>query len=143
MLQGVEMFGRYFKRKGWITQEEAQYAKDAAEEGEASAVERRGRVEHHGQDTQVSVGADGKASGKTDVMAKWWNRGEGGTRLVIEFATAYAVVKVLLPFRIMISIWGAPWFARWTTMPISNYLSKRTGRPGQLIKSMADKSKKV
>jgi len=51
---------------------------------------------------------------------KWWNRGDGGMRWVVEFATAYAVVKALLPLRIVFSVWGAPWFARWTVIPCSN-----------------------
>ena len=49
---------------------------------------------------------------------KWWNDREGGVRWVIEFATAYAVVKALLPLRIVLSVWGAPWFARWTVIPV-------------------------
>jgi hypothetical protein len=39
---------------------------------------------------------------------------------VVELATAYAVVKVLLPVRIFLSVWGAPWFARIAVLPTSN-----------------------
>lgn len=50
---------------------------------------------------------------------RWWGRGEKGTRLVVEFATAYAITKVLLPLRLVLSIWGTPWFARLTVLPVT------------------------
>ena len=34
------------------------------------------------------------------------------------FATAYAVTKALLPLRLILSVWGTPWFARFTTVPV-------------------------
>ena len=34
------------------------------------------------------------------------------------FATAYAVTKALLPLRLILSVWGTPWFARFTTGPV-------------------------
>jgi len=39
---------------------------------------------------------------------------------VVEFATAYALVKVLLPLRILLSVWGSPWFASFAVIPIGN-----------------------
>jgi len=36
----------------------------------------------------------------------------------IRFATAYAVTKALLPLRLILSVWGTPWFARFTTVPV-------------------------
>jgi Hypothetical protein FLILHELTA len=97
---GVEKFERYFKRKGWISDSEERKI-----EGEA----RTGEIE--------------KSRG-----LKWWNRGEGGTRLVVEFATAYAVTKSLLPLRLVLSVWGAPWFARWTVVPMGNAVKRILGR---------------
>lgn len=41
-----------------------------------------------------------------------WHAGEQGSRILIEVATAYAITKVLLPVRIMFSVWATPWFAR-------------------------------
>ncbi|KAJ0417727.1 hypothetical protein BJY00DRAFT_289208 [Aspergillus carlsbadensis] len=41
-----------------------------------------------------------------------------GVRLVLEFATAYAVTKALLPIRIMWSVWATPWFARAVIAPV-------------------------
>ena len=41
-----------------------------------------------------------------------------GVRLVLEFATAYAATKALLPLRIIASVWATPWFARTVLGPI-------------------------
>lgn len=43
---------------------------------------------------------------------KGWRVGERGSRILVEVATAYAITKVLLPVRILVSVWGTPWFAR-------------------------------
>ena len=85
---------------------------------------------------------------------KWWNDREGGVRWVIEFATAYAVVKALLPLRIVLSVWGAPWFARWTVIPVGGAFkrlfatrvggrnaSKATG-PGSNVTAKSGSAKK-
>lgn len=76
---GVEKFGRYMRKKGWISEEE-----------------RGGR---------------------------WFGRGETGTRVVVELATAYAVTKALLPLRLVLSVWGTPWFATWTVLPVTRRLA--------------------
>ncbi|KAF3009477.1 hypothetical protein E8E13_002836 [Curvularia kusanoi] len=85
VLAGVEQFGKYFKRKGWIRSE------DVAEAEAEVEMRRRDRV---------------------------WNLGEGGARVLVEFATAYTITKVLLPVRIMFSVWGTPGFARWAVLPV-------------------------
>lgn len=82
--QGTEMFGRWLRRRGWITEEES--------------------------------------------SGRWWGRGEGGVRLVVELATAYAIVKALLPLRLILSIWATPWFARWTVLPLKTRLSGVFGK---------------
>jgi len=110
VLKGVTLFGNYFRRKGWISSSDAQQARDVAEEGRAEEVEKR--------------------STRKDMVGKWFNRGEGGTRLVVEFATAYAVVKAFLPFRLMISVWGAPWFARWSVIPMQNWIKRAWSKKG-------------
>ncbi|KAI9880906.1 MAG: hypothetical protein M1830_009974 [Pleopsidium flavum] len=74
---GVERFGNYFRRKGWLGDEKKR-------------------------------------------RYKWWGRGEGTTRLVVEFATAYAITKALLPVRLIFSVWATPWFARLTVIPFIN-----------------------
>ena len=112
VVAGVEKFGRYFKRKGWI---------GSGEEEEAE------RKVKEGKDLRVAQRSKGSV---------WWNRGEGGMRWVVEFATAYAVVKALLPVRIVFSVWGAPWFARWTILPIKNTMKRVVMRTkGDGIKS--------
>lgn len=105
VLKGVSLFGNYFRRKGWISSSDAESAKSAAEEGRAEELEKKGKL--------------------SGIAGKWWNRGEGGTRVVIEFATAYAVVKALLPIRLVLSVWGAPWFARYSVIPIQNAFKRR------------------
>ncbi|MCJ1441047.1 MAG: hypothetical protein MMC23_001533 [Stictis urceolatum] len=104
---GVEKFGRYFRRKGWlrdgeVTQEEVDSVVDE-ERGETKGVIR-------------------------GVREKWWGRGEGGVRLVVEFATAWAVTKALLPARLIVSVWGTPWFARVAVVPGLNLFKRMFGR---------------
>ncbi|KAK5119839.1 hypothetical protein LTR85_007165 [Meristemomyces frigidus] len=77
--QGTEKFGRYLRRKGWISSEDDEEARSG----------------------------------------RWWGRGEGGVRVVVELATAYAITKALLPLRLVVSVWGTPWFATWTVLPVT------------------------
>ncbi|KAL5047382.1 hypothetical protein BDW71DRAFT_42468 [Aspergillus fruticulosus] len=49
---------------------------------------------------------------------------EKGVRLVLEFATAYAATKALLPLRIVASVWATPWFARTVLDPIGKAARK-------------------
>lgn len=100
---GVEKFGRYMRRKGWI------------DDGEVS-------------------GADAKNGRIGRNAGKWWGRGEGGVRVVVELATAYAVTKLLLPVRLVFSVWATPAFARWTVLPVAGWFKRvvvpRMGRAG-------------
>jgi hypothetical protein len=52
-----------------------------------------------------------------------------GVRLVLEFATAYAITKALLPARLAASVWATPWFARTVFTPTAN-LARRLFRRG-------------
>jgi hypothetical protein len=88
---GVEKFGRYLRRKGWI------------------------------DDGDVVVGEDAKSGRLGGSAGKWWGRGEGGVRIVVELATAYAVTKILLPVRLVFSVWATPAFARWTVLPVVGF----------------------
>ncbi|RMY94387.1 hypothetical protein D0861_01376 [Hortaea werneckii] len=102
---GVEKFGRYFRRKGWITD---------AQEAEAEA--------------EVEGDKKGKLrKAVSSVGGKWWGRGEGGVRLLVEVATAYAITKALLPLRLVVSVWATPWFARWSVLPVTRYFKKGFG----------------
>ncbi|EXJ93527.1 hypothetical protein A1O1_01919 [Capronia coronata CBS 617.96] len=90
---GVEKFGRYFRKKGWISERDEREVEAKAKEAKAGNVE-------------------------NTMITKWFVRGEGATRWVVEFATAYTIVKVLLPLRLLVSVWGAPWFARFAVLPV-------------------------
>ncbi|KAJ9612658.1 hypothetical protein H2204_015032 [Knufia peltigerae] len=94
VVDGVERFGRYFRKKGWISEKEEKQVEEQTKEGQATQFE------------------------KNKSISKWFGRGESATRWVVEFATAYAMVKVLLPVRIFVSVWGAPWFARLAVIPL-------------------------
>lgn len=83
---------------------------------------------------EESVGADG-ISGR-GVREKWWGRGEGGVRVVVEFATAYAITKALLPFRLLFSVWATPWFARVVVVPTMGVFKRVVGM-GQKAKPAA------
>ena len=82
--EGTEKFGRWMRKRGWITEQ--------------------------------------KRSGR------WWGRGEGGMKILVELATAYAITKALLPLRVLVSIWATPWFAKWTTLPLLNKMRRTIWR---------------
>ena len=84
MKEGIQRFGKYFRRKGWL-----------GEEGS-------------------------KREGS-------WRVGEGGVRVVVEVATAWALVKMLLPLRIVFSVWGTPWFARACVLPMTGWIGRLFG----------------
>ncbi|KAF1918621.1 hypothetical protein BDU57DRAFT_554083 [Ampelomyces quisqualis] len=94
VVAGAERFGRYFRRKGWVS---------AGEAGEAER-EVRGLV---------GVEEDG---------------GEGGVRLVVEFATAWAVTKALVVPRVVLSVWATPGFARAVVGPVAAGVRRWVGR---------------
>ncbi|KAK5683016.1 hypothetical protein LTS10_004544 [Elasticomyces elasticus] len=97
--EGTEKFGRYLRRKGWISQAD-----------------------------------EDKVEGRS---GKWFGRGEGGVRIVVELATAYAITKALLPVRLVLSVWGTPWFARWSVLPVSNLMKRMWQRKGGVTKGKA------
>ncbi|KAK3902924.1 hypothetical protein C8A05DRAFT_43751 [Staphylotrichum tortipilum] len=70
--EGVGRFERYFRRKGWIGDEEIQGEEGGVVEGWAA---------------------------------------DGRYRVVVEVGLAYALTKVLLPVRIVVSLWATPWVA--------------------------------
>ncbi|KIW18149.1 hypothetical protein PV08_02437 [Exophiala spinifera] len=96
VVDGVERFGRYFRKKGWISANDEEEVEEQTKDGQATRFE------------------------KKDGVTKWFGRGESATRWVVELASAYAIVKVLLPVRIFLSVWGAPWFARLAVIPVGN-----------------------
>lgn len=37
-------------------------------------------------------------------------------------ATAWAIVKALLPARLLVSVWATPWFARLVVVPTGRFM---------------------
>ncbi|KAK2814166.1 hypothetical protein FQN50_000570 [Emmonsiellopsis sp. PD_5] len=56
------------------------------------------------------------------------NTADRGVRLILEFATAYAITKALLPVRILLSVWATPWFARGVLGPVGRGVGRGVGR---------------
>lgn len=93
MIEGIEKFGRYFKRKGWL--------------GEAVEPE--------------AGGAEGGSDGNE------WDVGQDGLKVLVEVGTAWAVVKLLLPVRLVGCVWLTPWFARVAVLPVNKVMGRLTG----------------
>ena len=90
MKDGLSKFEKYFMMKGWFGFQQESSENDDPQKGDA---------DKH-TDIQVTRQAEVKTSS------------DRGGRIVLEFATAYAVTKLFLPVRIMFSVWATPWFAR-------------------------------
>lgn len=119
MREGVERFGKWFGRRGWFGFTPAAMGGESGGggiDGNGDGVGQRGEVE--GVDVHGEVARGGREKGVVDVggleeeVEKRWNVGESGGRLLVEVATAYAITKVFLPARIVLSVWCTPWFAR-------------------------------
>ncbi|QLQ81894.1 hypothetical protein HG537_0G01480 [Torulaspora globosa] len=55
-----------------------------------------------------------------------YSEGLDRNRLILAGAISYALVKMLYPVRVLISLWGAPYFGRWLLVPI-NMLKTKAG----------------
>ncbi|KAB8265554.1 hypothetical protein BDV32DRAFT_116742 [Aspergillus pseudonomiae] len=98
--EGTRRFGRWLQKKGWV------------ENVDVDAIELAGGVNSYDPVTKDQM---------TESDRK-------GVRLVLEFATAYAVTKALLPLRIAASVWATPWFARAILVPTGKGFKKLLGR---------------
>ncbi|KAL2266446.1 hypothetical protein VTJ83DRAFT_5798 [Remersonia thermophila] len=87
---GAARFERWFKRKGWFGF------------GEEAGAEREGE---RGAGKADAAGGDG-----AEGVLQRWER-DAKYRVVVEMGLAYAITKVLLPVRIVASLWATPWFA--------------------------------
>ncbi|KAK9476747.1 hypothetical protein V1514DRAFT_335829 [Lipomyces japonicus] len=45
---------------------------------------------------------------------------DASAKLLLRGATAYAIIKAILPLRIIFCVWATPWFARKSVLPIVN-----------------------
>ncbi|KXH64074.1 hypothetical protein CSAL01_01321 [Colletotrichum salicis] len=90
---GVGMAERYFSRKGW-------FGFEAQDRGTMTRqLEGLGEGEAREMETESTQ----------DVLERWQK--DGKYKVVVEVAMAWAITKALLPARILVSVWGTPWFA--------------------------------
>jgi hypothetical protein len=68
----------------------------------------------------------GKTRNIGDIDVESLKSKSGSVKLVLEAATAWAVVKLLMPVRVVVSVWATPWFARIAVRPITKLF--RRGR---------------
>ncbi|CAK7268578.1 hypothetical protein SEPCBS119000_003132 [Sporothrix epigloea] len=80
---GVRRFEKYFRRKEWFG-----FSRDDAEELSTT---------------------NGQEATAANVMDTW--KSDSKYRIVVEVGLAYAITKVLLPVRIVASVWATPWLA--------------------------------
>jgi hypothetical protein len=81
----AEKWARYARRKGWLRDEDMPAGPPGGAEGaHASPVSRDG--------------------GRAEAVTGRW-------RVVLEVASAWAVIKLLMPVRIVGCVWATPWFA--------------------------------
>ncbi|KAJ3414880.1 hypothetical protein HDV05_005944 [Chytridiales sp. JEL 0842] len=55
-----------------------------------------------------------------------WDVGRGA-RVIVDLATSYAIVKLLMPVRLAASLAMTPWFARVAVVPVSNGFKRLFG----------------
>ncbi|KAJ5573793.1 uncharacterized protein N7459_008220 [Penicillium hispanicum] len=75
-------------------------------------------------ESDVNIVAEHEASSSRQPTAQE----RAGVRLVLEFATAYAITKALLPVRIAMSAWATPWFARTILAPTTKVAKRLYGK---------------
>ncbi|KAK1637685.1 hypothetical protein BDP81DRAFT_317440 [Colletotrichum phormii] len=90
---GVGMAERYFSRKGW-------FGFEAQDRGTMT-----GQLEGAGEGEAREM----EAKSTQDMLERWQK--DGKYKVVVEVAMAWAITKALLPARILVSVWGTPWFA--------------------------------
>lgn len=47
-----------------------------------------------------------------------------GSRIILQGAASYAIVKAVMPLRLVFSLWATPATARWVIIPISSQLTR-------------------
>jgi len=97
--EGVERFGKWLLKRGWVVRKI--------------------------QDGATSAAPDAEGVGQTGTRGLI---ADNGVQLILEFATAYAITKVLLPLRIVVSVWATPWFARIVIGPMGRGVGRIFGR---------------
>ena len=96
----MKKFGDYFSRKGW-------FGVSTFVSTDVEAQKEVGEFEgQKGHEAHKVMTHDAE-----DIIVREQRYGQG-TRVVLEVATAYAITKMLLPVRVVGSVWATPWFAR-------------------------------
>ena len=111
MREGIERFGKYFGGKGWFG-----FTRSQDTGGNRTIGEEEGN------------GKDGIQQQRIEQVEDRWGVSEGSGRILVEVATAYAITKVFLPARILLSVWATPWFARVVVGRIGGGIGKIFGR---------------
>ncbi|RYP22361.1 hypothetical protein DL765_001713 [Monosporascus sp. GIB2] len=133
--EGLRRYGAYFGKKGWfgLKAEEGRRGQEALE-GELDEEVRRKRDESaddegsgwnlfwgKGKGNAERVGESEAVEAAEGKMSTAWQKAkkavtlgniESGYNTGIQVAAAYTITKVLLPVRLIISIWATPWGAR-------------------------------
>ena len=122
MREGIDRFGRYFGGKGWFGFTRVQNTQDRVIGQGGKAVEAEGVIGYGGN------GAEGIQQQRIEQVEDRWGVSEGSGRILVEVATAYAITKVFLPARILLSVWATPWFARVVVGKIGGSMGKLIGR---------------
>ncbi|ROT39011.1 hypothetical protein SODALDRAFT_350272 [Sodiomyces alkalinus F11] len=65
-----------------------------------------------------------EAARETRDVLEQWRRDDARYKVVVEVALAWAITKALLPARVLVSVWGTPWFAA-VMLRARNALRKR------------------
>jgi hypothetical protein len=121
----VPLFGLVaaFHYGGWMPDLTSDGENNAFEEGTA----RFGKwLRKKGWVDEADVNAVAEHEATTD--ASKGDKERAGVRLLLEFATAYAITKALLPVRIAASVGATPWFARTVLTPTANTARRLLGR---------------
>lgn len=105
----MSKFGSYFSKKGWFDVSAPPSSSPITDQIEGLGPAMEGEavhkiLDHNEEDKIITEGKYGS-----------------GTRVVLEVAAAYAITKVLLPVRILGSVWATPWFARTVLSAFSRY----------------------
>lgn len=152
--EGTERFGRYFGRKGWFgfTREDSKAASVGQGDGKVeldvpgigvdilkSPQGLEIETEAPGIGVDLPTQVSDKSVANVDQLqmlestGRKWHAGEQGTRVLVEVATAYALTKVFLPARILLSVWATPWFARVVVGRFGGWygLGRRGGKGGE------------
>ncbi|TDZ19240.1 Uncharacterized protein Cob_v007646 [Colletotrichum orbiculare MAFF 240422] len=114
---GVGKAERYFSRKGWFgfgAEDRGTMTGELDATGcESEEVERKWSKEEGAVTGSVrhtsARPTDETAKNTQDLLEKWQQ--DGKYEVVVEVAIAWGITKALLPARILVSVWGTPWFA--------------------------------